>query len=53
MAKTEHYFTQFESERFYHVYNRTIDKGKLFANEDNYLFFLKKFDEYLSDYVET
>jgi putative transposase len=53
MAKTEHYYTQFESGNFYHIYNRTIDKGKLFANEDNYSFFLKKFDEYLSDYVET
>jgi putative transposase len=42
MAKTEHYHTQFEEGRYYHIYNRTIDKGKLFANEGNYIFFLKK-----------
>ena len=53
MAKTEHYYTQFESECFYHVYNRTIDQGKLFANYGNYVFFLKKFDEYLSGFVNT
>jgi putative transposase len=53
MAKTEHYYTQFEAEGFYHVYNRTIDQGKLFANHGNYVFFLKKFDEYLSGFVNT
>jgi putative transposase len=53
MAKTEHYYTQFESGNYYHVYNRTIDKGKLFSNEGNYIFFLKKFDEYLSGFVDT
>ncbi len=53
MAKTDHYYTQFETEGFYHVYNRTIDKGKLFANEGNYVFFLKKYDEYLSGFVNT
>ena len=53
MAKTEHYYTQFEAECFYHVYNRTIDQGKLFANYGNYVFFLKKFDEYLSGFVNT
>jgi REP element-mobilizing transposase RayT len=52
MAKTEHYFTQFESNAFYHVYNRTVDKSKLFANHGNYMYFLKKLDEYLTDYVE-
>ncbi|WP_146199051.1 hypothetical protein [Arcicella aurantiaca] len=53
MAKKEHYYTQFESERFYHIYNRTIDKGKLFTNEGNYAFFLKKYDEYLSGFLDT
>jgi putative transposase len=53
MAKTEHYFTQFEAENYYHIYNRTIDKGKLFANAGNYEFFLRKFDEYLTGFVET
>ena len=52
MAKTEHYFTQFESNAFYHVYNRTVDKSKLFSNGGNYIYFLRKLDEYLTDYVE-
>jgi putative transposase len=53
MAKTEHYHTQFEAGCFYHVYNRTIDKGKLFAKAENYIFFLKKYNEYLSGFVDT
>ncbi len=52
MAKTEYYFTQFESNAFYHVYNRAVDKSKLFSNQGNYIYFLKKLDEYLTDYVE-
>ena len=53
MAKTEHYFTQFESNAFYHVYNRTVDKSKLFSNQGNYTYFLKKLNEYLTDYVDV
>lgn len=53
MAKTEHYYTRFEEERFYHIYNRTIDKQPLFKNEGNFEFFIKKYDEYLSDVVNT
>ena len=53
MAKTEHYFTQFETEKFYHIYNRTVDKSKLFVNDGNYVFFLKKLDEYISKVAEV
>jgi REP element-mobilizing transposase RayT len=53
MAKTEHYFTKFEAGCVYHVYNRTVSNELLFRNDDNYFFFLKKYDQYLSDYVET
>lgn len=53
MAKTEHYYTKFQSGRFYHVYNRTVDLKAMFKNEDNYYFFLKKYIEYLSPIVET
>lgn len=51
MAKTEHYYTEFEEGCFYHIYNRAIGNGKLFNNDDNYKYFLKKFDEYLSGFV--
>lgn len=53
MAKTEHYFIEFEDECFYHVYNRTIDSGKLFANKGNFEFFLKRLDSYLGGFVDV
>ena len=53
MAKTEHYFTKFEEDNFYHVYNRTVDKKSMFKNEDNYEYFLKQYDKYLSPVVDT
>ncbi|WP_445712388.1 transposase [Flavobacterium sp.] len=51
MAKKEHYFTRFEEERIYHVYNRTIDKKPMFKSAENYAFFIRQFDKYLSDYI--
>ena len=51
MAKKEHYFTRFEEERIYHVYNRTIDRKPMFTSDENYAFFIRQFDKYLSDYV--
>lgn len=53
MAKEEHYYTKFESGRFYHIYNRTIDKKKMFVNDGNYIFFLKKFSYYLNELIEV
>ncbi|WAC42168.1 hypothetical protein [Pedobacter sp. SL55] len=53
MAKEEHYYTKFESGRFYHIYNRTIDKKKMFVNDGNYIFFLKRFSYYLNELIEV
>ena len=53
LAKTAHYHTKFEEDKFYHIYNRTIDKQPMFRNEGNYSFFLKRYDEYLSPVVDT
>jgi putative transposase len=53
MAKTQHYYTQFEEGHFYHIYNRTIDKQPMFRSDDNFEFFLKKYDEYLSPVADT
>lgn len=53
MAKTEHYHTKFEEGKFYHIYNRAIDKQHMFKNAENYLYFLKRFDFYLSDVVQV
>ena len=52
MAKKEHYYTQFESGGIYHVYNRSIDKKPMFLNDENYMFFIRQFDKYLSDFIK-
>ena len=38
---------------FYHVFNRSNNKEKIFYNDNNYKFFLRKFDKYLSEYLEV
>ncbi|RYD76878.1 MAG: hypothetical protein EOP53_13910, partial [Sphingobacteriales bacterium] len=38
---------------FYHIYNRGNNGDNLFYKEENYFYFLKKYDQYLSDYLET
>lgn len=53
MAKTEHYYTKFEEGKFYHIYNRSIDRQPLFKSDANYRFFLKKFDQYLSKVLDV
>lgn len=53
MAKTAHYYAKFEPACFYHVYNRAVDRGDLFANAENRRFFLQQYDQYLSDVVDT
>lgn len=53
MAKTEHYYTKLECNQFYHVYNRSVDKKPMFKSDDNYLFFLKRYHEYLHSLIET
>ena len=44
---------QFSSGYFYHVYNRTNNKDKLFTQPKNYVYFLKKYSDYLSPFVNT
>jgi putative transposase len=53
MAKTEHYYTPFEPDCFYHIYNRTVDLKPLFAKNENYHYFLKRYNDYLSGVVDT
>lgn len=38
---------------FYHIYNRGIGKDKIFFKDDNYIYFLRKYNQYLYNYVET
>ncbi|OFY63026.1 MAG: hypothetical protein A3H98_10715 [Bacteroidetes bacterium RIFCSPLOWO2_02_FULL_36_8] len=53
MAYTEHYYTQFETGCFYHVYNRAVDSKPMFKNEGNYLYFLRQYGKYLSSVLDT
>jgi putative transposase len=47
------YQVDFSESIVYHVYNRTNNKERLFLNDENYQFFLQKYDDYLSEYLET
>lgn len=38
---------------FYHIYNRGNNGENLFYNHENYQFFLRRYDEFLSPLVET
>jgi hypothetical protein len=52
MAKKEHYYTRFESDGIYHVYNRTVDRKPMFTSDENCAYFIRQFDKYLSDYIK-
>jgi REP element-mobilizing transposase RayT len=52
MAKKEHYYTRFENDGIYHVYNRTVDRKPLFTSDKNYAYFIRQFDKYLSNFVK-
>jgi REP element-mobilizing transposase RayT len=52
MAKKEHYYTRFENDGIYHVYNRTVDRKPLFTSDENYAYFIRQFDKYLSNYIK-
>ncbi len=52
MAKKEHYYTRFENDGIYHVYNRTVDRKPMFTSAENYAYFIRQFDKYLSNYIK-
>jgi len=49
----QHTKTPFVQDTFYHIYNRGINKEKIFFKEENYIFFLEKFNKYLDELVDT
>ena len=53
MAHLEHYHTRFEFGRFYHIYNRCVDKQPLFRNAENCRFFLRRYREYIWPVADT
>jgi putative transposase len=46
-------YTPLEAGRFYHIYNRGIDKTNIFRNKDNYDYFLKLYAKHCTCVVET
>jgi len=44
--------TPLESNNFYHVFNHAVGNEILFKSDRNYLFFLDRFNKYLSDYID-
>jgi putative transposase len=45
------YNVDFEEGCFYHVYNRTNNKEPLFRSSSNYVYFMQKYHQYLSPFV--
>lgn len=49
----KNYWANFEPEHCYHIYNKTVGGNKLFTNEGNYDYFLRKYWQYLGSYLST
>lgn len=54
-AKTmkTNYWVKFSQEACYHIYNRSVGRELLFRENDNYVFFLNKWNKYLGSYCST
>lgn len=42
-----------EQDKFYHIFNRGNNGDNMFYKPENYRFFLRRLDEYLSPYIEV
>lgn len=47
------YQAEFEQETFFHIFNHAVGNENLFRNDDNFVYFLKKYDEYSNRVWET
>jgi putative transposase len=52
MPINEKYLAPFEAGAIYHIYNKTNNKEKLFLNEENYAYFLRRTAVYINPYFE-
>lgn len=53
MPINNQYLADFIEGEIYHVYNRSNNKELLFINDDNHLFFLKRYREIVAPFVDT
>jgi hypothetical protein len=47
------YIAEFEENGIYHIYNKTNNKELLFITDENRLFFLQKFSQILSPFLDV
>lgn len=47
------YLAEFSESCIYHIYNRTNNREALFLTPENYLFFLRKYDDYMHGVLDT
>jgi putative transposase len=47
------FYAPLEADNFFHIYNRGNDGIRIFYNEENYSYFLWKFDEYMSKFISV
>ena len=47
------YKVKLEPEQYYHIYNRANGNEKLFLNDGNYYFFLKRYQHYILPIADT
>lgn len=47
------YYAEFHPDNFYHIYNHAVGSDNLFRSHENYLFFLSRYDIYLSSVFKT
>jgi len=47
------YHAPFAEGHFYHIFNRGNNKQTIFFKQENYRYFLVKFDEYMCDFLEV
>ena len=52
MKKNDYYIPLFK-DKLYHFYNRGNVKEEIFFREENYFYFLRQYDKYLSDSIDT
>ena len=53
MPYKEHYYTKFDEGNYYHIYNRSVDRKPMFKSEENFKYFLRKYNQYLSGTTDT
>ena len=47
------FIDKLEPGRYYHIFNRGINRTRIFQEERNYYFFLERFSKYLDDKVDV